>query len=480
MQAENERPTSARAAETNARERLKGAVLDQGPVKTSNFMRHTGIFEDYEITNAKEMPFFMRVFAASALLHLVIFAVTMQLPMMVRTTCESTEFTQRLCDTIYVASLLSNSAGRDFVDQDYDPTQIPNAEDVTFINASDFTYPEGYWTLRDEIEGRSPDLAANQDPNFGSGDANGAIPGISTGSPSTLDLTKPPNLPGPNPGVVTGGEVNPPSFGTNPIPPLSRTARGPKGLNKNQSQSNTSPGNLPGLNANTNANDTAVQNTNKKPVSPLPEDAYNKKPLYDFRNKLVDWRETGQNNLYQPFQYALAATIDKDGKLVVDEKSIIFNGDPKMQDIVKAAVASFSDSGMLKALKDLQSKSVKIIFAQDGNQFNVRLETEQGTEKDARIIYNGINMAIEMGKLFVAHGVDQEPDPANKQKEQTTLELLKLAQLKREGNIVIIETAVPNKFAEDMYQTYKKDLEEKKSNPQGIAVNTNKNSAEVK
>src|ERR1044072_1714218 len=141
----------------SARERLKGAVLDQGQVKASNFMRRGGLFEEYEITNAKEMPFFMRVFAASALLHLVIFAVAMQLPAVVETTCESTEFTQRLCDTMYVASLYQP---RDMVDQPYDPTQIPdalNGQDVTFITTDSFQYPEGYWTLRDELEGRLPE-----------------------------------------------------------------------------------------------------------------------------------------------------------------------------------------------------------------------------------------------------------------------------------------------------------------------------------
>ncbi len=189
---------------------------------------------------------------------------------------------------------------------------------------------------------------------------------------------------------------------------------------------------------------------------------------------MVEWREASQNNFYQHFQYSIAGKIDKEGKLAIDGKPN-FVGDPKMQEIIKSAVASFSDSGMLKLLKDLQSKAVKITFAQDGNQFLVRLETAQGTEKEARSLYSGLNVALEIGKTLVKRGADSEPDPANKQKEMTTLELMKMAQLRREGNIIIIDTPVPNKFAEDMYQTYKKDLEEKKSNPQGIAVNSNTN-----
>ena len=433
-------------------------------------MRRGGLFEEYEITNAKEMPFFMRVFAASALLHLMILAVAMQLPAVVETTCETTEFTQRLCDTMYVASLYQP---RDMVDRPYDPTQIPDAingeQEVTFITTDSFQYPEGYWALRDELEGRLPeDVTATPDPNV-FGTVNG------TGTSPSLDLVNPPSLPGNGSGAITGGPIEPPVISTGPAPPFmggGTRVKTPRGSAKG-SNANTA---IPGINTPPNNNNNAVaENTNKPPANPLPEGAYNKKPLYDFRDKLVEWREISQNNFYQQFQYSVAGTIDKEGKLAIDEKSIAFAGDPKMQEIIKLAVASFSDSGMMKLLKDLQSKAVKITFTQDGNQFNVRLETAQGTEKEARSLYSGLNVALEIGKAAVKYGADSEPDPANKQKEMTTLELMKMAQLKREGNIIIIDTTVPNKFAEDMYQTYKKDLEEKKSNPQGVAVNSNTN-----
>jgi hypothetical protein len=188
---------------------------------------------------------------------------------------------------------------------------------------------------------------------------------------------------------------------------------------------------------------------------------YNKMPLVDFRNELVEWRKNPKNDIYSPFQYTLEGTLGADGKLIV-EKAPTFSGPAEIQQIVKLAVASFSDSGMLKLLKDLKSKKVKLTFAQDGNQFFFRLETEQDTEKEARNIFNGINAVIEIGKIFVARGIEEETDPVNKPKEQGTLELLKLMQLKKEGNIIVIDAAVPNKIAEDMYQAHKKDLEEKK------------------
>ncbi|HEV7642349.1 MAG TPA: hypothetical protein VGO50_00280 [Pyrinomonadaceae bacterium] len=200
---------------------------------------------------------------------------------------------------------------------------------------------------------------------------------------------------------------------------------------------------------------------------------YNKKPFLDFWQKLVDWRKEPKNDIYSPFQYTLEGTLGADGKLIV-EKAPTFSGPAEIQQIVKTAAAALSESGMFKFLQDLKSKKIKLTFAQDGSQFLFRLETEQETEREARNIFNGINTAIEVGKMMVDRGIDEETDPTNKQKEQGTLELLKLTQLKREGSIIIIDTAVPNKMAEDMYQNFKKDLEEK-SNPQGVAINSNTN-----
>jgi hypothetical protein len=480
QQAETSQAGYVRSAEPSLRERLRGAVLEQqgGPVKVSGFMRPAGLFENYEITSEKQMPFFMRVFAASALLHLLIFATALQLPAVVETTCESTEFTQRLCDTMYVASLLRPD--RVWVDQDYDPTQIPDAainpDDVTMITAENFGYPDGYWTLRDEIEGRIADETVTPAVD-GAPFTFGNSPNPTT-PPPEIDLSRPQSLPKQRKGAVTGKDIDD-VFKTSPGPRGPLDGGGRKIADSDEKIAGKNPAGIPEPNANSNTNTNTNPNTtaqNPKAVSPLPEGALNKKALYDFRDKLVAWREDGQNNFYQQFQYSLAGTIDNDGKLVVDEKSVQFGGDPKMQEILKLAIASFSDSGLLKAVKDLQSKAVKITMIQDGNQFLVRLETQQGNEKDARRLYNSISVALGLAQTYVSAGAEAEPDPKNKLKEMTTLELLKMAELKRDATNVIIDLKPSNKFTEDMYQTYKKELEEKKTNPtpEGVAVNANR------
>ncbi len=448
------------------------SVKEKKTGKVSSFMRRGGLFEGYEISSAKEMPFFIRIFAASALFHLVVIASALQLPAVVQTTCESTEFTQKLCDTMYVASLLSNSAGRDFVDEPYDPTQIPDAADVTFITADSFQYPEGYWTLRDELEGRVSDPMM-MDPTLS--DVNG----INTGSPTTLDLGAPATLPNPNSGAVSGGAIDSP-FSVGGAPPVNPPVSGTRSSGKRGKKpplAGGSPGALPELDdaADDTAANAKLGKKNGKtpnpgstpakiePKKPLAEEAYNKKPLYEFRDKLVEWREAGQNNFYQQFQYSLAGTIDKEGKLAV-EGTPTFNGDPKMREIIKTAVGSFSDSGMFKLLKDLQSKAVKITFMQDGNQFNVRLETMQETDRKAFGLASTLNLIIEGGKILNSGADDKD-----------TFDLLNMAKVRSEGNLVVIDTVVPNQFAEALYQKYKKDLEEKKSKQTGVAGNANGN-----
>lgn len=457
------------ASEPSARERLRGSVLEEKKTaKTSDFMRPGGLFEGYEITNAKEMPLFIRVFAASALAHLVIFAAALQLPAVVQTTCDSTEFTQQLCDTMYVASLLSNS-DRSFADKDYDPTQIPDAEnggvqEVVFINDSDFTYPEGYWTLRDELEGRTSvdELAMvgnSSDPtlnptmqNLNTTSGFNTAPSTSSGSSM---FGRKQVLPKHNPKAFVERPEN-------DAVPTASPQEGPlTGGGRKVTESGNNNGGATNAGQPKNPSTTTATAQSNEPA----EDIYNKKPLYDLLDKMVDFREVQQNNFYQPFQYSIAGTIDKDGKLVT-EGVPTFNGvDPKMQEIVKASVAAFSDSGMFKLLTDIQSKKVKITFVQDGNQFNVKLETEQESERKAKGLFNVFNIALGLGKNSISSDIAKElkqNDPKRAQREQVTLDLLSKANLRRDGSNIIIEATVDNSFAESMYQTYKKDLDEKK------------------
>lgn len=473
--AENTQPM-----EVSARERLRESVQGH-PARASNFMKRGGLFEGYEITNAREMPFFMRVFAASALFHLVVFATALQLPAVVQTTCESTEFTQQVCDTIYVASLIPN---RDFVNEPYDPTILPdgiNSEDVTFISSSDFNYPEGYWTLQDEINGIVPvEEVGTFSPTP---DINGG-----TGSPPILNLNGPQVLPNQNPNAVVDdmAGINKPFIvgGGNGGGRKGGGTRRGGGIKKGSGVSG-SPEKLPPL------SDPAVSDKGKDPdkdktkidngtVVIKTEDTYNMRPVEDWRNGLIKKREEGGLDFYAPFEYAIEGTIDKDGKLVAAKnKEPFYNGNDDMKEVARTAVAAFGDTGLFKVLKDIQSQNVRIIFKTDGAQINGRVEIDFGPDAERKA--NGISGAINLAKSILGMKIANATkfDPSDKE----MMDLLNLVKVEKNGTVVIINAAATKDFAEALYQKYKQDMErinQEKKSKQGLAVNSNKNPNDVK
>ena len=484
--AENPQPENIQPAENiqpmevSARERLRESVQGH-PTRTSNFMKQGGLFEGYEISNAKEMPFFMRVFAASALFHLVVFATALQLPAVVQTTCESTEFTQQVCDTIYVASLIPN---RDFVDEPYDPTILPdgiNGEDVTFISSSDFNYPEGYWTLQDEINGITP---IEEIGGFGPtlSDVNGVN---NTGSPTTLDLNAPQNLPKQNSGAVVDdmAGINKPFIvgGGNGGGQKGGGTRRGGGIKKGNGISD-SPKELPQIDPEKGKDpDKDKTKIDNGTVVVKTEDAYNMRPVTDWRDGLIKKREQDGLDFYAPFEYAIEGTIDKDGKLVAAKnKEPFYNGNDDMKEVAKTAVAAFGDTGLFKVLKDIQSQNVRIIFKTDGAQINGRVEIDFGSDAERKA--NGISGAINLAKSLLGMKIANATkfDPSDKE----MMDLLNLVKVEKNGTVVVINAAATKDFAEALYQKYKQDMErinqEKKSKGQGVAVNSNKNPQDVK
>jgi hypothetical protein len=468
------------------------------------------LFQDFEMNKRRDLPAFMKLVAASAIFHLVAFGALTQAPTVVEKTCASTDFTQKVCDTLYVTALLVKTGGG-FVDKDYDPTQIPDG-DITMLDVSNmdrFQYPEGYFEQVREIDGVSDGLGVVDEMIGGTGSATGtgsifSAPGGSTATPGStfgsqsgssiggstggLDLSAPAQLPKNKGGVIGPAPKSP--FGS----VGSTSTRIPK-TGKNSTLSNESPDKLPDLGGEDTAetpakpkNDTkgVVAKQNTKPTQPKKADddedgAFNKRPLKDFRDKLVVWREGGGVNIYQQFAYSLSGNIDKNtGKLTV--KGVpAFTGDPKMQEVVKAAFSAISDSGILRYLNGLGSNSVLVNFTQDGSQFNVGIESNVGSEAKARSVSSGLKVLIQAGIAKNQANVDE--DAANKRQanDLSTLELLKKLQVTNDGDKLLLNISAPNDFAESLYNSFKLDSEKKSNNPggngspNGMAANTAKN-----
>jgi hypothetical protein len=187
-----------------------------------------------------------------------------------------------------------------------------------------------------------------------------------------------------------------------------------------------------------NTDQTAARSENIKDT-----DVYNIRPLFDFRDKLIDWRKE-KNDLYRPFEYSLEATVDNHGYLVVSGFPV-FKGESQTQEIVKSAVAALSDSGLLKILSGAETKSVKILFTQDGKQFNCKFETAHDSEKLANRLAVALNLTVAVMKKQ-----NEANDEASK--------LLQLVNIHNAGKTVIMNMTAPNQLAEAFLQ--KCDTEE--------------------
>lgn len=453
-------------AQPSARERLRGAVQEQNP-KVSDFMRRGGLFEGYEVSSAKEMPIFMRVFAASALFHLVIFAVGLQLPAVVETTCESTEFTQQLCDTIYVASLIGNS-NHGFVDEDYTPSEIPSAEDVTFITTDSFQYPEGYWTLQDEINGipQGDDGLGMINPTLS--DVNGIN---NTGSPTTLDLSAPPNLPKNNPGALSGNpdDLNslfPPSKGSGKTVRVPKNgkriaAADPAGKTQEQGESSTQ-GETPDPKKGKN---TAAVKPTPKPADPDIETnadgiEINKKPLKILAGSISEKVKKNEVDIAAPFIVVAEGVLGKDGKFDLTKTVFTKNeGDEKMVAVAKEAMQAVNDSGWLSYLKALGNKKVVFSIQQDQDKITVLIQSEVDTEQKAASVASGLNTIISIGKL------------ANKETDEGIL--LSGAIVTNQGKTFVLNFSLPQDIAQPMIKRKLAEVE-KKTSENGSSTEVNK------
>ncbi len=445
----------------SARERLRGAVQEQNP-KVSDFMRRGGLFEGYEVSSAKEMPIFMRVFAASALFHLVVFAVGLQLPAVVETTCESTEFTQQLCDTIYVASLIGGS-NHGFVDEDYTPSEIPSAEDVTFITTDSFQYPDGYWTLQDEINGiPQGDELGMINPTLS--DVNGIN---NTGSPTTLDLTAPPNLPKNNPGALSGNPADLNSLFPSSGGGTGKTVRVPKNgkrtvvpAEKTQEQGEQAETPDP-----KKGNDTAAVKPTPKPADPDIETnadgiEINKKPLKTLAGSISKKVKNNEVDIAAPFTVVAEGVLGKDGKFDLTKTVFTKNeGDEKMVGVAKEAMQAVNDSGWLSYLKALGNKKVVFSIQQDQDKISVLIQSEVDTEQKAASVASGLNTIISIGKL------------ANKETDEGIL--LSGAIVTNQGKTFVLNFSLPQDIAQPMIKRKLAEVE-KKTSENGLSTAVNK------
>src|ERR1044071_964827 len=104
------------------------------------------LFEKFEVNRESRWKVLTRLIGASVVLHLICMALVVYVP--------------ALREGLNISALIANTR---FVDKPYDATQI--GDDVQLVQIDKFHYPEGYFALEAQIEGKpGPQIAAANDP----------------------------------------------------------------------------------------------------------------------------------------------------------------------------------------------------------------------------------------------------------------------------------------------------------------------------
>ncbi|HQU83290.1 MAG TPA: hypothetical protein PKY59_09210 [Pyrinomonadaceae bacterium] len=140
---------------------------------------------------------------------------------------------------------------------------------------------------------------------------------------------------------------------------------------------------------------------NKRPLQGLGESALNK----------VQKREV---DLKAPFSLTLQGKVGANGKF--DAKTAKFTkseGDAKIIDLAKQAIAAVNDSGMFSYLKQLGLNDVEITLVQTGTEFSASLKSTLENENRAKSVTNGIKLTLQLGKMMIEQRKNKRDDDRN-------------------------------------------------------------------
>ena len=223
------------------------------------------LFEKFEVNRAPRWPVLTKLVGASLVVHLALLWMVIYIP--------------AVRDTVNIAALIASTK---FVDQDYEATQI--GDDVRLVQLNEkFRYPEGYFALEAQIDGRLPAQPAGPDP---------FAPRIISQAGSTPKVD-PEALPSPSPDSSPSPSASPAASAS----PSATVAEDP------------SPSPLTPEQAQKELEKTAAQND-----VPLPdENQINKKPLKDFAAYANDLKNQGKLDINKPFEVVLEAELDETG-----------------------------------------------------------------------------------------------------------------------------------------------------------------------
>lgn len=411
-------------------------------------MQEQELFNNYEIKSWEFSPRIYKILAASAVLNILALVVVAQSNLLTTKGCDS-PLVGKVCSVIdtvvFGGTILATNAG--YVDDPYSKTELTENDEVTWVNVADkLTYPEGYFALA------NPELAAQQ--QLAEGGFPSDIPGIPNPVPSTGGslLDTPQQLPPDTSNVLEGNLPSSP-ISSNPAPskPYRPTpVRTPK-------VRQDSPSNLPKLNpdpttqAEVDPKNPTVDGQTPLKTDPAKGPEINKKPLKDFAANVKTRYQKKEVDLSQNFVVVADGVLTKDGKFDVSldkrtrkPKTQITKteGDARMIEIAKEAIAALGDSGWLLYLAQEGIEKVNFSITQDNDNLIVRVVSDQPNKERAATVASKLNGLIQAALVADKNGLVKLGEDEKV--------LLSSARVVSEEKLFVLNLALPKPLAQEM------------------------------
>lgn len=311
------------------------------------------LFTQFEVNRAPRWPLITKLLGGSLVTHLLLVACVLYIP--------------GVRAAFNLASIIADT---NFVDKDYERTEIGDDVQMVELTSEKFRYPEGYFAL----EGQAV-----------------AVP-----SPTPLPFLAQAMQP-----VATQPDFGPsPSLSPTPIvtptAPGSITSSSPTVAQAKTSPSPTPSPAMTAAEAQTELDKTAAQNNLSLPK----ENEINKKAMKDFATYALDMKNQGKLDLNKPFEIVIEAELDENGKLK-NAKFTKKAGDANLVELFGRMVSALNDSGFLIYLKpvDTDNPGSRVVFTikQGESEVLATVESEASSVDSARLLAKGFNAALSIG-----------------------------------------------------------------------------------
>ena len=322
----------------------------------------TELFENFEVNrDSRWAVVLLRLIGASLVLHLVLLWLVMYVP--------------AFRDTLNIAALIASTK---FVDKDYVATQIGDDVELVQLTNEKFRYPDGYFALEAQIDGKLPAQAGAPADPF-------APHIVSQWNPAKN--VDPEHSPSPSPDASASPSASP--------------AASPAASPSPSAIAQASPAPSPPANSNTNTQlppeeaQKKLEETAKENNLALPEEnQINKKALKDFAAYANDLKNQGKLDLNKPFEVVIEAEMDENGKLQ-NARFTKKVGDENLVDLFGRMIAALNDSGFSDLLetdsKDNPGAKVVITVKQGESEVLASVESETSSNSARAALASALN-----------------------------------------------------------------------------------------